>query len=106
MAAVSIAVAQTTPDPGQDLFTERCAVCHGAVGDGGSAPDLTNAAWQSHVSDADLEKVIRDGAPGTAMPAFGGRWTKPRAARWYGTYGRWASARSSPLPRCARRRSM
>jgi mono/diheme cytochrome c family protein len=38
----AISSAQQRPDPGQTLFAERCAVCHGALGDGGSAPDLTN----------------------------------------------------------------
>jgi alcohol dehydrogenase (cytochrome c) len=61
---------QEQPDTAQALFTERCAICHGALGDGGSAPDLSNARWQGEVSDAHLERVIRDGVSGTAMPAF------------------------------------
>lgn len=70
-AALQPAVSQQAPDKGQEIFTERCAVCHGALGDGGSAPDLSNAPWQAGVSDADLERVIRDGVRGTAMPGFG-----------------------------------
>jgi alcohol dehydrogenase (cytochrome c) len=67
------APAQSRPERGQVLFTNHCAVCHGAVGDGGSAPDLTNPRWHASVTDTDLERTIRDGARGGAMPAFADR---------------------------------
>ncbi|MBM3804296.1 MAG: cytochrome c [Acidimicrobiia bacterium] len=36
-----------------------------------AGPDLTNVLWQSEVSDSDLDRIIRSGVRGTAMPAFG-----------------------------------
>jgi alcohol dehydrogenase (cytochrome c) len=72
MAAAVLAQTQQAPGPGQLLFTKHCAVCHGAFGDGGSAPDLTNPMWQAGTSDAQLGRIVRDGVKGTAMPAFAG----------------------------------
>ena len=64
---------QQSPDRGRTLFAENCAVCHGAFAEGGSAPDLTNVLWQSGISDTDLDRIIRDGVTGSAMPRFGER---------------------------------
>jgi alcohol dehydrogenase (cytochrome c) len=72
MAAAVLAQTQQATGPGQLLFTKHCTVCHGAFGDGGSAPDLTNPVWQAGTSDAQLERIVRDGVRGTAMPAFAG----------------------------------
>lgn len=52
------------------MFSRNCAVCHGALAEGGSGPDLTSPAWHRSVSDADIVRIIRDGIPNTAMPAF------------------------------------
>lgn len=65
------AYAQEQPNPGQELYSQHCAACHGAFGEGSSAPDLTNPRWQLGVSDSDLDRIIRDGVPGKPMPAFG-----------------------------------
>jgi alcohol dehydrogenase (cytochrome c) len=65
--------AQQRGEPGPVLFAERCAVCHGALGDGGSAPDLSNRQWQASKTDEELERVIQDGVRGSAMPAFADR---------------------------------
>jgi len=56
---------------GAALYSERCAVCHGAAGEGASAPDLTNPRWHREHDDARIDAVIRDGIAGRAMPAFG-----------------------------------
>jgi alcohol dehydrogenase (cytochrome c) len=58
---------------GKELFSNHCAVCHGAFAEGGSGPDLTNPAWQSSITDAELDSVIRQGKRGTAMPSFAGK---------------------------------
>ena len=62
---------------GQELFVRHCAHCHGPKGDGHGlrranftqAPtDFTNPAWRA--SPKQVRRVIRQGKPGTAMPAW------------------------------------
>ncbi len=64
--------------PGQGLFLQRCAGCHGATGasDGAFAAtlnklpvELSSFGWQADRSDAQIVRAIRDGIDGTAMPA-------------------------------------
>ena len=71
---------------GDALYDRYCLACHGAAGDGKgpAAPwlwpkprDLTTGKmkWRTTPSgkpptDDDLRRVIREGAPGTSMPAF------------------------------------
>jgi cytochrome c oxidase cbb3-type subunit 3 len=52
------------------LFAENCAACHGAEGRGGAAIALANPVYLAIADDASIRKVIAQGAPGTAMPAF------------------------------------
>jgi len=61
---------------GTKIFANNCAGCHGAGGKGGGpmkTPDFTNPAVQAALSDAAVTKTIREGKPGTAMPAWGGK---------------------------------
>ena len=55
---------------GARLFRARCADCHGAAAHGGVGPSLDNDAFQAIVDDRYLAHAIRDGRPGTAMPAW------------------------------------
>ncbi len=72
----------------QAVYDKRCAQCHGAEGEGdGPAADYlyprprdfslgvfkykTTHADSEFPTDDDLRKTIRDGLPGTAMPAWG-----------------------------------
>jgi mono/diheme cytochrome c family protein len=64
---------------GRQLFGQYCALCHGERGDGqGSRSsafatpprDLTSAAWRQSVTPARVFRSIREGIPGTAMPAW------------------------------------
>ncbi|HWB97763.1 MAG TPA: cytochrome c, partial [Bryobacteraceae bacterium] len=73
LAICLLLAAMAQAETGQELFTRHCAICHAAAGEGSSGPDLTSPSWQSGVSDADLARIIGQGAPGTAMPAFSGR---------------------------------
>jgi mono/diheme cytochrome c family protein len=54
---------------GRRVFAGSCgmAYCHGSDGAGGSGPRLRDRGFTA----ARLTKVITDGIPGTAMPAFG-----------------------------------
>jgi cytochrome c oxidase cbb3-type subunit 3/ubiquinol-cytochrome c reductase cytochrome c subunit len=52
------------------LYATNCAGCHGADGTLGPAPPLNDPLFLRIVPDAVLHDVIRDGRPGTLMPAF------------------------------------
>jgi mono/diheme cytochrome c family protein len=52
------------------LFSENCAACHGAEGRGGAAIALANPVYLTIADDASIRRVIANGVPGTAMPAF------------------------------------
>ena len=55
---------------GRALFRTNCAFCHGATAEGGRGPNLVAAPLRSGETDADIARVIREGVPGTTMPAF------------------------------------
>jgi len=52
------------------LYAEDCAGCHGAEGRGGAAIALANPVYLAIAGDAAIRRVIANGVPGTAMPAF------------------------------------
>ena len=52
------------------LYEENCAGCHGAQGRGGAAIALSDPVYLAIADDAVLRKVVANGVPGTAMPAF------------------------------------
>ena len=53
---------------GAALFRERCADCHGADARGGSGPSLVGL-WASGATDERVFQTIRQGIPGSIMPA-------------------------------------
>jgi mono/diheme cytochrome c family protein len=64
---------------GRKLFLEHCVLCHGENADGqgvrreglSSAPrDFTDSAWRRRVSPRHVFYTIREGSPGTPMPAW------------------------------------
>ncbi|MCW8873244.1 c-type cytochrome [Pseudomonadota bacterium] len=56
---------------GQQVYTERCATCHGAEGEGVSAPAVGNPALLALASDAFMRYTIEHGRDGTEMIAWG-----------------------------------
>jgi cytochrome c oxidase cbb3-type subunit 3 len=55
---------------GQVLFRQECVFCHGVGARGGArGPDLTTGSWVHGGADADVWRTIKEGVPGTAMPA-------------------------------------
>ena len=57
---------------GAEIFTDRCASCHGADGDGGLGPKLSDGrAVEQFPDPADQIAVVTDGRRG--MPSFEGR---------------------------------
>ena len=52
-------------------FTDNCAGCHGANGEGGSGPKITGPTWR-HGGDAQTMVInIQHGFPQSGMPPFG-----------------------------------
>ncbi|MCG8423791.1 MAG: cytochrome c [Proteobacteria bacterium] len=72
---------------GPAIYAEVCARCHGSAG----VPprdlaarlgvrDLSDAEFQTGLSDAELRSRIRNGSPAKAMPAFQGALTEEQIA--------------------------
>lgn len=58
-------------EQGAQVFSTRCASCHGPDGRGVIGPNLTDL-YQLHGSTRlDLFTTVKNGVPGTAMPAWG-----------------------------------
>ncbi len=57
---------------GGQVYAERCAACHGAAGEGVTAPALANRVLLATASDAFLRETIARGRSGTPMPGFRG----------------------------------
>jgi high-affinity iron transporter len=64
---------------GGSLYAEHCVLCHGPRGDGRgvrrdslSRPpaDFGNPVWRERRSAGDVFRAIRNGVPGTDMPAW------------------------------------
>jgi high-affinity iron transporter len=62
---------------GEGIFAQRCAQCHGILGNGDAAlsrtlsrlpPEIGSFAWQAERTDAQLATIVREGTPGTPMP--------------------------------------
>src|SRR5262245_18858176 len=56
-------------DPGRQVFTARCAGCHGTDGNGGELGPAISARVASRTDD-DLKTVVRQGQAAAGMPAF------------------------------------
>jgi mono/diheme cytochrome c family protein len=74
-----LAAAHSSPQEapsGTKIFAANCATCHGPEGKGGGplkTPDFTNPAVQTDLPEGTVIKTIREGKPGTAMPAWSGK---------------------------------
>ena len=55
---------------GQATYNTFCIACHGAAGEGGIGPNMTDAFWINGGSNMDIFNVIRDGVPAKGMAAW------------------------------------
>ena len=75
MWAVILWILQAPASPvevaeGREVLRLRCAECHGAEGEGGRGPNLSDGVFYHGATDADLYRTIENGITGTEMPAF------------------------------------
>jgi putative heme-binding domain-containing protein len=56
-------------DDGGRVYRDTCANCHGPDGNEVAGIDLGRGVFRRASSDQDLIQIIRNGVPGTAMPA-------------------------------------
>jgi cytochrome c oxidase cbb3-type subunit III len=56
--------------PGEQLYMQNCAACHGSQGKGGVGVPLALEDFLSGVTDRYLFETIRRGRPGRVMPSF------------------------------------
>jgi putative heme-binding domain-containing protein len=66
-------------EDGGRVFQNTCANCHGPDGDGIAGIDLGRGQFRRALSDQELTGIIRNGIPGTPMPA--GNFSEEQAAR-------------------------
>ncbi len=57
-------------EQGRALFRSNCAFCHGMTATGGRGPNLVSAPLSHGDTDVAIKRVMRQGVPGTTMPAF------------------------------------
>jgi cytochrome c oxidase cbb3-type subunit III len=85
----------------KQLFTERCAGCHGADGTLGPGPPLNDPLFLALISDADLQNVIANGRSGTLMPAWshaaGGPLTDEQIAALVKGLKQWQNSGDKPI---------
>jgi mono/diheme cytochrome c family protein len=55
---------------GQQLFSQNCAACHGANGEGVIGPALNSQQFLSLVTDDQIRSIISTGIPGSQMSAY------------------------------------
>jgi rhodanese-related sulfurtransferase len=58
---------------GEGIYTEHCASCHGAKGEGISAPSLANPVFLATAGDTFIRTTTARGRTGTPMTGYSGR---------------------------------
>lgn len=64
-------------DLGKAIYADRCAECHGADGQGITAPSLGDPALLANANDSFLKYAIEHGREGTPMVAYKGILAEP-----------------------------
>lgn len=55
---------------GGELWSANCGSCHGASGDGDSAPALNSKEFLENTTDEQMHSITAVGIPGTEMPLW------------------------------------
>ena len=64
---------QADVEAGFNLYNANCITCHGANGDSIPGVNLRTNQFRRVATDADLNRIVQTGIPGTAMPPEIGR---------------------------------
>jgi putative heme-binding domain-containing protein len=67
LIAASAAAQTSDLEHGRAMYRSNCAFCHGLTGLGGRGPSLVGSQRKS---EADVKLIVKEGVPGTTMPAF------------------------------------
>ena len=70
ISTTGLAKASSGAAPGEQLFSDNCAVCHGNGGKGGVGVPLALPDFINNVDDDYLRISIKKGRPGRVMPSF------------------------------------
>ncbi len=69
LTSLTLVFAAEKSPSGEKIYKTKCASCHGADGKGDTkagkvtqTPDLTKTPWKHGSSQADVEKIIREGS--------------------------------------------
>jgi putative heme-binding domain-containing protein len=88
-------------EQGGALFQVHCSYCHGARGEGGRGADLTTGQYRRGGTDANLYTTVRNGIPGTEMPAVRATddevWKMVAFVKRLGTAGLFEKATGDPV---------
>jgi cytochrome c oxidase cbb3-type subunit III len=57
-------------EEGKKIFAQSCMACHGANGEGGVGPNLTDEYWLHGGTINDVFKTVKIGVPEKGMPAW------------------------------------
>jgi cytochrome c6 len=77
IAALAVPVwADATPD-GAAIYKSKCAMCHGANGEGKAA--MKTAPFKKDTSEADIVKIVENGK--NKMPAYKGKLSADEIAQ-------------------------
>jgi mono/diheme cytochrome c family protein len=57
-------------DEGASIWSFNCAACHGADGEGVSAPALNSQQFLAEATNEQIELLVSVGVPGTQMSAY------------------------------------
>lgn len=82
VALVGFASVPAQAADGAEIWSKKCASCHGKTGAGDTkmgqkhkVEDMTDAGWQTSHSDDKIRKAIVEGVKGTKMKAFGDKYS-------------------------------
>ncbi len=67
----TVEVTPATVAAGKEIFQQNCVGCHGADGQGGIGPNLTDTVWIHGGTKADILHTITVGVPEKGMPTWG-----------------------------------